>query len=253
MSSLDTYLNLCTQVYDLSKPIPSRNAYEFYRSYVAGTNGHILEPMCGTGRFLLPLVAEGFDVQGFDGSKYMLDALQMKAKAKNLKVNVWQKLVEELEIQEKYSLIFIPSGSFDLITNFQAVKMALTKFYNLLMNNGVLVFEVETLSAVPTQFGVWRGSVYFREDGKFIIASFLDLAMHENVVNTLCRYELVAGNAIIKTEVEMLQVRHYGPNDLVSMLTEIGFKTIKQLKAFDFEKQPDKNDEIIIYECRKKD
>lgn len=49
--SLDTYLDLCTQVYDLSKPTPPQDAYDFYLSYVRETNGPILEPMCGTGRF----------------------------------------------------------------------------------------------------------------------------------------------------------------------------------------------------------
>lgn len=170
---LDTYLNLCTQVYDLSKPTPPQDAYEFYRSYAASTSGRILEPMCGTGRFLLPLVAEGFDVHGFDGSQHMLDALHMKAGVQNLKVNVWQGLVEDLKIQEKYSFIFIPSGSFGLITDIQAAKNALKKFYDLLTDGGMLVFEVETLKAVPTHLGVWQGSMYSLEDGKFIFACFL--------------------------------------------------------------------------------
>src|SRR5262245_34854390 len=144
MSSFDTYLNLCTQVYDLSKPIPPKDAYDLYRSYAVQANGRMLEPMCGTGRFLLPLVAEGFDVHGFDGSRHMLDALQKKAKAQNLKVHVWQGLVAELNIQKKYKLIFIPSGSFGLITDENEAKNALKIFYDLLENGGKLVFEAET-------------------------------------------------------------------------------------------------------------
>lgn len=59
MTAIDTYLSLCTEVYDLSKPTPPKDAYDFYRSYAIAAQGRILEPMCGTGRFLLPLVAEG--------------------------------------------------------------------------------------------------------------------------------------------------------------------------------------------------
>jgi len=55
---LDTYLSLCTQVYDLSKPTPPEDAYAFYRSYVESAGKAVLEPMCGTGRFLLPFVEE---------------------------------------------------------------------------------------------------------------------------------------------------------------------------------------------------
>jgi len=41
----ETYLNLCTQVYDLSKPHPPEDVYAFYRSYAAKVKGPILEPM----------------------------------------------------------------------------------------------------------------------------------------------------------------------------------------------------------------
>lgn len=85
---LDTYLRLCTQVYDLSKPNPPEDAYAFYRSYALNAKGPILEPMCGTGRFLLPLIDEGFDVQGFDASEHMLEALHGSASfcAKDLRI-----------------------------------------------------------------------------------------------------------------------------------------------------------------------
>ncbi|HCU6014361.1 TPA: GNAT family N-acetyltransferase, partial [Legionella pneumophila] len=72
MKKLDTYQSLCTEVYDLSKPNAPQDEYSFYRSYAAEVKGLILEPMCGTGRFLLPLAAEGFDVHGFDASQPML-------------------------------------------------------------------------------------------------------------------------------------------------------------------------------------
>jgi ribosomal protein S18 acetylase RimI-like enzyme len=49
MKQLDTYLSLCTEVYDLSKPNPPEDAYAFYRDYAMRANGPILEPMCGTG------------------------------------------------------------------------------------------------------------------------------------------------------------------------------------------------------------
>jgi hypothetical protein len=34
-SMLDTYLDLCTQFYDLSKPTPPEDAYDLYKSYCA--------------------------------------------------------------------------------------------------------------------------------------------------------------------------------------------------------------------------
>lgn len=54
---LDTYLGLCTEVYDLTKPTPPVEAYAFYRAYVAQAAGPILEPMCGSGGLRLFLFA----------------------------------------------------------------------------------------------------------------------------------------------------------------------------------------------------
>lgn len=95
--TLDTYLSLCTQIYDLSKPNPPEDAYDFYRDYVMKSNGLILEPMCGTGRFLLPMLEDGFNVHGFDASDHMLKVLYAKAKAKHLEPTIWKGFVEDLK------------------------------------------------------------------------------------------------------------------------------------------------------------
>ena len=92
IKNLDTYLSLCTEVYDLSKPNPPEDAYAFYRDYAMKANGPILEPMCGAGRFLLRLLEEGFNVHGFDASDHMLEALHAKAKSKNLEADYYFKL-----------------------------------------------------------------------------------------------------------------------------------------------------------------
>jgi SAM-dependent methyltransferase len=147
MNKQNTYLNLCTQVYDLSKPRPPEDAYAFYRSYAIEAKGPILEPMCGTGRFLLPLLRAGFDIDGFDASEHMLEAL--RAKSGDLKPNIWQCFAEDLAVAKKYNLIFIPCGSFGLITDLEIAKLALKKFYNHLNQNGILLFEGETLKSAP--------------------------------------------------------------------------------------------------------
>lgn len=81
IQDFDTYMDLCTQVYELSHPLPPDDAYAFYREYVKAAKEPVLEPMCGTGRFLLPLLTEGFDVRGFDASKNMLAVLHAKAES----------------------------------------------------------------------------------------------------------------------------------------------------------------------------
>lgn len=247
--ALDTYLSLCTEVYDLSKPNPPEDAYAFYRDYAMKANGHILEPMCGTGRFLLPLLAEGFDVHGFDASDHMLEALRAKAKAKNLEPTVWKGFVEDLKRPEKYNLSFIPSGSFCLIIDPVQVEKSLKAIYDHLADGGIFLFEVETLHAV-SQAGIWRGSVWPKPNGQKIILSQL-ATMQDDICTSLCKYELMEAGKIIHTEIEELEVKIYEQDQLMKMLKAAGFKNIRTVKAFDQSSEPASLDESIVYECRK--
>jgi SAM-dependent methyltransferase len=249
IKKFDTYLSLCTEVYDLSKPKPPEDAYAFYRSYVEDSKGAVLEPMCGTGRFLLPLMEEGFDVHGFDASEYMLEALRLKAKGLNLEPNIWKGFVQDLNRVDKYDLIFIPGGSFGIITDKSQVKESLKIFYNHMNKGGILLFEVESLKSIPA-LGVWRGSVFYRKDGLKLIASMFT-ALEKDICTSIQKYELVEWNAVIKTEVEELKIRIYEKDDLLKVLQEIGFKDVNIIKTFDKSKPADEGDKVFVYECRK--
>ena len=95
----------------------------------------------GTGRFLLPLLQEGFDIQGFDASEHMLEALHAKAALRHLHPTVWHGFVEDLAKTEQYGLIFIPSGSFGHIIDLDTVKKSLKVLYEHLSEDSILVFE----------------------------------------------------------------------------------------------------------------
>ncbi|HAU1037981.1 TPA: class I SAM-dependent methyltransferase [Legionella pneumophila] len=251
MKKLDNYQSLCTEVYDLSKPNAPQDEYLFYRSYAVETEGSILEPMCGTGRFLLPLVAEGFDVHGFDASLPMLERLHVKASSKNLNPKVWHGFMGELDQSDKYSLIFIPSGSFGLITEKGDIQKAVKIIYEHLEEKGLFVFEVETLHAVPRELGIWRGTRWPKEDGTLIVLSQLAM-LDEDVCYSIGKYELVDNNRVIQTEVEEYKIRIYQDTSfLVNLLTEIGFSDVRMVKAFDRLVSPKKADKSIVFECRK--
>lgn len=246
---LDTYLDLCTQVYEISKPRPEAGAYAFYRSYVIDAKGPILEPMCGTGRFLLPLLADGFTVQGFDASEHMLKALHAKAKLQGLNPIVWKDFIENLDRSEKYSLIFIPAGSFGLITDPTAIKTSLKTLYEHLAEDGILLLEGETLKSAP-QNGIWRGSNWLRADGKMILLSIC-ATLEGMICTSIGKYELVDQNSIIHTEIETYKIRLYEPEELTVLLQEAGFNAVKRIKAFDRNSNPADNDKVIVYECKK--
>ncbi|MFA6501379.1 MAG: class I SAM-dependent methyltransferase, partial [Parachlamydiales bacterium] len=242
---------LCTEYYDLDKPNPPEDAFAFYAKYAQNASGPILEPMCGTGRFLLPLLEMGFDIAGFDASQFMLNELNKKSSRLGIKPLVWQGFFQDLDNSIKYNLIFIPSGSFGLITNLEEVKTILKIAYNHLSQDGIFVFEAETTSSEPPLCNIWNGKIQERPDGKIIMLNTLTLPLQNNIITTFCKYELIDEHTIIQTEIEKLQVRVYKPNELCSLIKEAGFKSVQMIKTFVSGAKPNTDDKVIVYECRK--
>ncbi len=129
------------------------------------------------------------------------------------------------------------------------MKTALKSIYDHLSNDGIFLFEAETLQAVP-QKGIWRGSVWPKPNGQKIILSGL-ATLQDDICTSLCKYELIEAGKIIHTEIEELKVRIYKHDQLIEMLKDAGFKHIRTLKAFDQSSPLADQDESIVYECRK--
>lgn len=94
---MDSYRKLCTRFYDIDKPEPSADALEFYLRYCTSTQGPVLEPMCGSGRFLVPIMERGIDIDGVDASPSMLEACWQRCSDKGLSPNLFEPAVEHIQ------------------------------------------------------------------------------------------------------------------------------------------------------------
>lgn len=245
------YRTLCTEFYDLDKPVAPEDALQWYLQYAKEANGPILEPMCGTGRFLIPLIEQGYTVTGFDSSNHMLDKCREKGKQCGLIVNLQDATFETFSSKEHYQLIFIPSGSFcHLITSTQ-VSAALGVIANKLTPGGKFVCEIETLKSVREPQGIWKGKWVDRADGSKIVMSVLTQFCPISRIETgLFRYELWEENAITRSEVESFYIRHYEQKEIESIFDAHGLKVkVKWQAEPHLRITPDKDTPFILYEC----
>ena len=74
------YGSLCTELYERLHARAPEDELAFYLSY-ARPGQRILEPLCGSGRFLVPFLERGLDIRGMDASEEMLSRLREKAPA----------------------------------------------------------------------------------------------------------------------------------------------------------------------------
>lgn len=249
---LTTYLKLCTEFYDLEHHQDAQDV-AFYMDYACQAHGPILEPMCGTGRFLIQMLQAGFDIEGFDASPHMLNALEQKYKAiTNKKPPVWQQFVQDFSSDKRYKLIFVPYGSWGLMTSLEDSKHSLAAMYHHLLPGGKFIVEIETVASVPQPCGIWRRGVHKRADGSLVaINTLTSYDPTTQIFRSICRYESIVQGAVVATETEdFLQYLHRFV-EMDDLLANAGFTSIQKYQ--DYKKTPatDPNAPLIIYECTK--
>ena len=250
MRSSTAYQELCTEFYELDKPFAQPEALFYYMEKAAETEGPILEPMCGTGAFYVPLLEKGHDIIGFDKSPHMLKRCGEKCLQKKLTPKLHEADFDAFESEHLFKLIFIPNSSFCLLTDPSDVRKALKKIHTLLDDGGRFIFEVETIHAASQQEGVWHTRWLERSDGSLLVGNFAIRFNPLNHIETmLCRYELWQNNAIIQTEVEDFRVRLYETDGIDALLEEEGF--VIQRKSVPYSSAKGEN-KALLYECTKK-
>lgn len=245
------YQRLCTLYYDLDKPTAPEHELRFYLDYAHKAQGPILEPMCGTGRFLIPMLEQGLDVHGFDASPYMLAILKQKCAQKGLIPQVYQQFVHEMVADKsKYALIFIPSGSFGLLIGTQEAHTALQLFYDHLLPGGKLVFEIETPTAFTLEHHVWQSSSIKKSATSSIVLHRLpSYDPQTSIVDVLCHYQAIDNTIVTEEEKENFRVKLYRPDELDQVLQGIGFSVVTYKACT--QERPQHDDPIITYECSK--
>jgi SAM-dependent methyltransferase len=252
MNPHTTYGKLCTQFYDLDKPTAPPEELAFYLEHARQTNGPVLEAMCGSGRFLIPLMQAGIDLDGVDASSDMLGACQRHCAEQSLEPRLYQQFLHEMDLPQKYKLVFIPAGSFALITDLPQIREALKRLHDALLPGGRLLLEVDLhLNLESNRSGNWCGRWIKRPDGAILNLSWLTtLDAQTQTYASLERYEVFKDGRLLETELEETTGRSYMPNELEALLEEAGFVEVRTFKLLS-DQPADQTDLEVTVECRR--
>lgn len=254
---INNYKSLCVLYYDADKPTPPHEEYIFYKYFLEKYQSDILEPMCGSGRFLIPFLQEKYTIDAFDASYAMLNALENKLNKKKLICHYQHCLFNNYIFNKKYNLIYIPSASLSLIHNRIDFEKTLKKIYDNLNQNGSFIFEVETpeiLEKDKLDFKLIANHFISLDEQTKILGSFINHSYMDNVLTISCRYDLIKNDFIIKTEFEDIAIRLFTYQEILCILKKIGFSVICYKN---FQKNIYYDDQILpsllILECIKYD
>lgn len=240
------YGSLCTEMYEILHKEAPREELEFYLSY-AKKGQRILEPMCGSGRFLVPFAERGYDITGVDLSEEMLDKLRRKRpEAKAVRADL-----TEYEPGEKFDYIFIPSGSLSLLTGMSVCKAVLGKLKELLAEGGKLVFAVETLGCRRPDDEDYQitASVKTREGLDLLLKTkhFYDEETQTQFSPGI--YELYREGELLQREEMDFQTHLYRFGEMEEYLREAGFSSVQLFSSFQKDPAADSQCEMFLFEC----
>lgn len=246
---LNNYKSLCTEFYDTDKPIAPEDALSYYLNEAKCSMQPVLEPMCGSGRFLIPILEAGINIEGTDASAEMLESCRNKCRDKKQNPVLFYQKIQEQMLPRKYGMAFIPSGSFGLITNTDDVKESLKRIHDCLLPEGKLFIETETpYSPVQDEIINVREAVR-NSNSRIILTTKTRYNLKENIETIDCKYENFYNDVPVSSESETIEVRHYTVNEFQDLLKSAGFSEISAEMPYTGHTATEKN-EMVLFKGR---
>ena len=118
----------------------------FYLEMAKETGGPVCELACGTGRLLLPIARDGFEVTGIDVSQAMLDKLQAKLDKEPREVQARVALkcadMRDYRFTQKFSLVFCAFNSFQALLTTEDQLACLRSVREYVADEGRLAIDI---------------------------------------------------------------------------------------------------------------
>jgi SAM-dependent methyltransferase len=247
------YGRLLTEAYDLDKPSAPADELAYYLRAIDQTPPPVLAVMCGSGRFLLPILAGGVDIDGVDASFDMLAACRANALELGVEPSLHQQQLHELELPRTYGLMFIGGSSIGLVADLGELREGLRRMHAHLVPGGHLLLEIQVPPASPPHRGrnAWRGTWWTRPNGdRIVLRQIGDYDPATRIETGLGIYDLYEGSTLVATELNDWIHRYWDPGDFSEELTAAGFDDIQLTRAFTAEALTGDEDTVSI-RCRK--
>ena len=115
---------------------------QFYKNWMPkDKNAEILELCCGSGRLTIPLAKDGQKITGVDNSKSMLEQAKIKTKNEKLEIRFIEADLRNLDLTNKYDLIFVPFNSIHHLYQNQDLIDTLKVINKHLKDDGIFIFD----------------------------------------------------------------------------------------------------------------
>jgi cyclopropane fatty-acyl-phospholipid synthase-like methyltransferase len=144
-----------------------------YINFAELSGGPLLELACGSGRLLVPLAYEGYELTGVDSSRSMLNLAQRALEEAGVQeqCTLVQENMSTMHLEQKFRMAFIALGSFGHVCTRQEQRQTLAVVHDHLTAGSKFIMDIsntdvrymEQLSGQVLHQGTWK-----REDGALL-------------------------------------------------------------------------------------
>ena len=242
------YGQLATEVYELDKPVGrSFPGLDYYARQLAGITGRILEPACGTGRVLVPLLEAGLAVEGLDTSPQMLALCRQHCADRGLDPVLREADMTTVAEPDAYQAVIIPAGSIMLLDGQDAAPRTLAAFRAALVPGGRLILDLDVPSR-PDGPAITSARYWQRDPYLWTLQ-----AMHTsydpvvNQVTSLLRYEKWRDGGLVATELQRFRLQYWTLPEFGRMLTDAGFTDVTVTADYRDGRPPGPRDQVWTF------
>jgi ubiquinone/menaquinone biosynthesis C-methylase UbiE len=217
----------------------------FYREFINHHGGQVLDVGCGTGRLLLDYMMDGVEIDGVDNSPEMLALCRKRARELGLKPTLFQQSMEELDLPRRYQIIFVPSSSFQLVTDLNSAKRTMNRFYQHLESGGLLIMPFMLIwhQGTPLETDWVQDAEKERPEDGFVIRrwSRARYDVKNQLEHTETRFEASSEGKIIASESHNRSpaTRWYSQSQASDLYNQAGFTDLRVFSEFSHEPASD--------------
>jgi SAM-dependent methyltransferase len=233
------WTGLAAKIWDPSGGDEPQADYPYIKKLLEQNTGAALDVGCGTGRLMLRYLKEGFEVEGIDTSADMLMLCREKAAAQGLaQPTLYEGYMQNLDLPRKYQVIYVPCGTFCLVTDRAQAFDTLRRFYDHLNPGGLLVFNLfwpfgngeplsDTRLAKDENWNpMWSNDL---PDGSIVSQSMrlVRLDRAEQLLIAQRRYQLFKDGQLVAEEIFDANERWYYKQEMILTLEKFDFRDLQ--------------------------
>ena len=248
-TTTNRYGSIAAEIYDIDKPIGALPDTAFHLERFSGFRGRILEPACGSGRTLVPLLEAGCDVTGFDPSADMLARCRALCAERGFAPDLSDQRFEDFHYDRPFEAILVPVGSFTLIDRFDAAIAVLRRFRDHLVAGGIVVLDIQPLAFLAAkgedlrQWAAPNGDLLTVE-GRRVKTDWLTQG-----AQSVLRYERWRDNVLVEAQLEPMAQRYWGRDEFALALQAAGFGDVRVTGGYDRSRTPRPSDRVLTFEA----